>query len=372
MRHRLIPSLLSFLAMLLSGEIGCLAQSSYSIFGNTVPKTPVDPDGSAVTLGVNFTSTQAGKITGIRYYRGQENSKGHSHGYTVALYDAYGKQLAFASIARDTCAVPCWEQVNFPAAVSVNANTRYVAAYYTSPGHYADDQSGLLSNVSNPPLTALASGGVYYYGSGIGFPTQTRNSSNYWVDVLFTASTPPPQVISSIGLSNRPISATQPAGSVVGTASVVMSPTTPAFSGSLATPTGDQYFSMSGNSLVTAVQLPAGNYTTSIIATQSGINDSPFSQSEAITVTPAPTLNISTNPTNPSIAADAQPGAIVAAVTASWSDGSPFTGTIVCTQLPYACDSGLFALDANHNLIVNGSLAADSGTTQYVTIVATQ
>ena len=129
---------------------------------------------------------------------------------------------------------------------------------------------------------------------------------------------------------------------------------------------------MSGNSLVTAVQLPAGNYTTSIIATQSGINDSPFSQSEAITVAPAPTLNISTNPTNPSIAADAQPGAIVAAVTASWSDGSPLTGTIACNQAPSYCDSGLFAPDANRNLIVNGSLAADSGTTQNVMIVATQ
>jgi hypothetical protein len=56
----------------------------------------------------------------------------------------------------------------------------------------------------------------------------------------------------------------------------------------------------------------------------------------------------------------------------SWSDGSPFTGTIARNQAPYYCDSGLFALDANHNLIVNGSLAADSGTTQNVTIVATQ
>jgi hypothetical protein len=364
----MVLSLLCFLGMLLAGETGGLAQT-YTIFGNATPKTPVDPDTSAVTLGVNFTSTQAGAISGVRFYRGHSNLYGY---YVVGLFDSSGNRLASASHKGDTCTVPCWEQITFLAPVTINANTRYVAAYYTSNGRYADDQGGLLSNFTNAPLTALANGGVYHYGSGLGFPTDVWNSSNYWVDVLFTASTPPPQVISSIGLSNRTISATLPAGSVVGTASVVMSPTTPAFSGSLATPTGDQYFSMSGNSLVTAVQLPAGNYTTSIIATQSGINDSPFSQGEAITVTPAPTLNISTNPTNPSIAADAQPGAIVAAVTASWSDGSPFTGTIACNQAPYYCDSGLFALDANHNLIVNGSLAADSGTTQNVTIVATQ
>ena len=39
------------------------------------------------------------------------------------------------------------------------------------------------------PLTALADGaaggnGVYRYGAG-GFPDQTYNASNYWVDVVF-------------------------------------------------------------------------------------------------------------------------------------------------------------------------------------------
>src|SRR6202049_215670 len=127
MRYRSIPSMLAFLAMLLSGQIGSLAQSSVNIFGNTVPKTPVNSDGNAVTLGVNFTSTQAGKITGVRFYRGQ----GNSHGYTVALYERHGKQLALASHAQDTCTVPCWEQISFLAPVSINVNTRYVAAYYT-------------------------------------------------------------------------------------------------------------------------------------------------------------------------------------------------------------------------------------------------
>ncbi len=41
----------------------------------------------------------------------------------------------------------------------------------------------------NGPLTALADGagggnGVYLYGAG-GFPTQTYNATNYWVDVVF-------------------------------------------------------------------------------------------------------------------------------------------------------------------------------------------
>jgi hypothetical protein len=356
------------LAVLLVNRGSAVAQS-YSIFGNTVPKTPVDPDGNAVTLGINFTSTQAGRITGIRYYRGQ----GNSHGYTVSLYDGYGKQLAVASIAQDTCAVPCWEQVSFPAPIAINANTRYTAAYYTSNGHYADDQGGLLSNVANAPLTALANGGVYYYGAGIGFPTQTWNSSNYYVDILFTPNTPPQQVISSIALSNKTITANQPAGTVVGQASVTMSPTTPAFSGTLATPSTDAYFQMSGSALVTKAPLGAGTYNTSILATQSGISDSPFTQGETITVNPKPTLSLSLNPVNPSISASAQRGAFVATITASWSDGSPFTGTLGFAS-PYYDDSATFAISGN-SLIINPAgpgVSADAGTTQNVTIVATQ
>src|SRR5262249_3537053 len=52
------------------------------------------------------------------------------------------------------------------------------------------------SAVNNGPLTALASGGVFAYGSGSIFPSQTFNASNYWVDVVYsqTGGTTPPVV----------------------------------------------------------------------------------------------------------------------------------------------------------------------------------
>src|SRR5437588_9257632 len=170
--------------------------------------------------------------------------------------------------------------------------------------------------------------GVYHYGSYIGFPTGSWNASNHYVDVAFTPTTPPQQVISSIGLSNKTIAANQPAGTVVGQASVVMSPTTPAFSGSFATPATDAYFQMSGTALTTKAPLGAGTYNTAIIATQSGIGNSPFTQGETITVPALPTLSVSLNPANPTIAASAPLGTAVATVTASWSNGTPFTGTL--------------------------------------------
>ena len=64
----------------------------------------------------------------------------------------------------------------------------------TRAGHYAVTSGGLSSAVTNGPLTALASGGVYAYSSSTTFPTSTYGSSNYWVDLVFKQDTTPPAV----------------------------------------------------------------------------------------------------------------------------------------------------------------------------------
>jgi hypothetical protein len=368
---------LSFL-FLLSSTTVCPAQTTYTIFGSSIPKTPIDPDTAAVTLGVKFTSTQAGKISGIRFYRAQSSPSG----YSVALYSATGTRLARTSTAQDTCTVPCWEQVSFSAPVSINANTRYVAAYWTPHGGYPDDQYALISNITNVPLTALSNGssggdGVYRYGSGIAFPTSSWNASNYFVDIVFTPTISPQQVISSINLSNKTIAANQPAGTIVGQASVVMSPTAPTFSGALATPTTDAYFQMSGAILTTKTPLGAGTYNTSIVATQSGINNSPFTQGESITVTAAPTLTLNVANPNPALPTNAPPGTIVTTIQGQWSNGAAFTGSYPFVA-PNFSDGSIYSviLNANGsgNLIVNpsGPGVGSTPTTEHVTLEAQQ
>jgi hypothetical protein len=85
------------------------------------------------------------------------------------------------------------------------------------------------------------------------------------------------------------------------------------------------------------------------------------------------TLTLSFSPSKPSIPAHAPLGTVVASITASWSDGSPFTGTLAFAQ-PYSNDQGVFAISGN-DLIINPSgpgLSGDANTAQDVTIVATQ
>jgi hypothetical protein len=82
-----------------------------------------------------------------------------------------------------------WQQMLFSSPVAVTAGTTYIVSYHTNVGEYSDNGAYFGSDVSNPPLHGVANGvnanGVYLYSSSSAFPTQTYNSSNYWVDVVF-------------------------------------------------------------------------------------------------------------------------------------------------------------------------------------------
>ncbi len=87
----------------------------------------------------------------------------------------------------------------------------------------------------------------------------------------------------------------------------------------------------------------------------------------------APFLTITLNPANPTISSTTAPGAVVATVTATWSNGAPFTGTLAFGP-PNNNGGGVYALKGN-NLIINPSgpgVGPAGGSVQNVTIVATQ
>jgi Domain of unknown function (DUF4082) len=88
---------------------------------------------------------------------------------------------------------------------------------------------------------------------------------------------------------------------------------------------------------------------------------------------PAPYLSLSFNPPSPSIPSTTPLGSSVAKITATWSDGTPFSGTLSFGP-PYSSANATFAISGN-NLIINPAgpgVSADGGTTLNTTIVATQ
>jgi WD40 repeat protein len=156
---------------------------------STTPGTPaVTSDKNSVELGVKFTSDVGGFITSIRFYKGSTNTGTH----TGTLWTSTGQQLATATFSNETPSG--WQQVNFANPVAIQANTVYVASYHAPNGNYAVDRFYFAnSGVDNVPLHFLRDGvsggnGVYIYSTSTAFPTNTYQSTNYWVDVVFTTS----------------------------------------------------------------------------------------------------------------------------------------------------------------------------------------
>ena len=152
-----------------------------SIWQDGTPTGAADAnDTSAVNLGVRFTAASSGFITGVRFYKECDNTGTH----TGSLWSSSGTLLASGTFMGESASG--WQELDFSSPVAVTAGMTYVASYHTDTGHYAFTSGGLAQPVANGPLTALASGGVYAYGSGNDFPTGTFNATNYWVDVVYS------------------------------------------------------------------------------------------------------------------------------------------------------------------------------------------
>ncbi len=161
------------------------AQSTNIFAAGTVPPTYYS-DPNAVELAVKFRSDLSGHITGIRFYKNPADT----HVHTGSLWSDSGQLLATGTFANETPSG--WQQLNFSTPVAIVANATYTASYHTSGGFYSSNYFFANHGVTNGTLHALEAGvdgpdGVYYYGPGGVFPTQTWESSNYWVDVVFSS-----------------------------------------------------------------------------------------------------------------------------------------------------------------------------------------
>ncbi len=144
---------------------------------------PVDSEAIAVELGLKFTSDISGFVTGVRFYKYSQNSGTHIGN----LWTASGTLLGTVTFTGETASG--WQQATFATPIAIKANTTYVVSYHTNTGRYAATAPGLTAAVHRAPLHApsnsTAGGNGVYRQGATGFPNQTWNASNYWVDVVF-------------------------------------------------------------------------------------------------------------------------------------------------------------------------------------------
>jgi methionine-rich copper-binding protein CopC len=155
------------------------------------PQLPNLSNGSGLTLGLRFTPTVSGSITGLRYWRAASNTGTH----VGTLYAANAAVLATVTFVDGA---EGWQQASLATPVSVTAGATYIASYFSPTGVYSATTNVFTTPMSNPPLASVDSGGVF--GSGNVFPNQSFGAPNYFVDVVFTTTTVlsnPPAVMSA-------------------------------------------------------------------------------------------------------------------------------------------------------------------------------
>ena len=178
--------------MTASANVSLYAIADESLFGaGSIPSVVTANDPSSVELGVQFTATADGLISGLRFYKGPDNIGTH----VANLWSSSGTLLATATFTTETASG--WQQVNFSTPVLITAGSTYTASYHTD-GNYSADANYFASPLTNADLTAI--GSVYAYGSSSAFPTSTFNNANYWVDVVYSKLLPAPVVQNDGGL----------------------------------------------------------------------------------------------------------------------------------------------------------------------------
>jgi hypothetical protein len=202
--------------------------SGETLLGTSTPTSLTNNDGKAYELGMKFTSIKSGRITAIRFYKSPSETGTH----TGKIYSSTGSLLASVTFSVETASG--WQQQALATPLSITAGTTYVVTVNTGANYYVATVSGLATQKSSANLrTIVGQNGVF--GPVGSLPTQSWNDSNYFRDIVFTAST-----------------TTTPTATPAPTASATPKPT------ATATPTGSwvyiategQSFTVSGTQLV--------------------------------------------------------------------------------------------------------------------------
>jgi hypothetical protein len=164
-----------------SASNAIVPQNSLLEFGT--PATVDSGDGNGVNLGLKFTADRDGSVAGARFYKAAANTGAH----VASLWTSDGTLIRESTFSGESGSG--WQTVLFSSPAPITAGTTYVISYFAPNGHYSVDGWAFATSLDNPPLHALdyltSPNGIYQYGGAAGFPTNSWNASNYWVDVLF-------------------------------------------------------------------------------------------------------------------------------------------------------------------------------------------
>lgn len=171
------------IAALLTAEATAAVATTVGVIPDTdVPETLVSSLTGQGEVGLEFTTTASGVVSGVQFYQNASNA-----GVTSAsVWSSTGQRLA-------TVSVNPWSQIGWrtaPLNVRVEAGKTYTVSVYDSNGRPPLMEDEFLTAQTVDGLTVPAAAGVYRFASSSAFPS-TETTMNFSVDVVFTADPPP-------------------------------------------------------------------------------------------------------------------------------------------------------------------------------------
>jgi Domain of unknown function (DUF4082)/Abnormal spindle-like microcephaly-assoc'd, ASPM-SPD-2-Hydin len=322
------------LATILFCDTHIASATTETLLTNQTPQLLSVSDGPTTNyeLGAKFTSSVAGHITAIRFWKSSRESGTHvGHMWSVS-----GQLLASVTFMNETSSG--WQQQSLTSPLAAKANTIYIVTVNTGNAFFVDTHNAFTTRIVNHDLSSVV-GGNGVYGPPGRFPTNTWQASNYFRDIVFSPST-------SAGLTANPASLN------LGNVNVSSS--------------GSQTLTLtnSAGTPVTISQVSAAGTGFSVSGITAPLSLAPGNQA-SLKVTFAPTImgissgsvNVASNASNPNLTValtgvGLQPQ--ISVVPASVSFGSVAAG-VSNTQTLTLGDSG------NANLIVSQALVSGTG-----------
>ncbi|MFF1815959.1 DUF4082 domain-containing protein [Kribbella sp. NPDC058245] len=134
-------------------------------------------ESTSLEMGVKFSSSTAGKVHGVRFFKGTHNTGTH----TGTLWTSDGQKLAVGTFSGETASG--WQEMQFAQPVAITAGTSYVISY-SSAGGFSATENGLASARQNGSL--ITSGPGIYALQASQLPTLSYQNRNYFADVVFS------------------------------------------------------------------------------------------------------------------------------------------------------------------------------------------
>ncbi|MET1132215.1 MAG: DUF4082 domain-containing protein [Aeromicrobium sp.] len=148
-----------------------------------VPPAHVDvvSDEGPVELGTAFTSKVEGEVAGVRFWWTPRNTGPH----VATLWSPDGEKLATVDF-DEAGGQEGWRTAWFEKPVEIEQGERYVVSYHAPQGRFAQTVGFNGQSFSGALAVERGKSGVYAEGAKSTFPTKSWESSQYWVDPLFT------------------------------------------------------------------------------------------------------------------------------------------------------------------------------------------